>query len=337
MAKINYSALITGIRGRYNGSQFSVNKSGSLLQNKSIPPKRVTDLQGLIRSRFSRLARFWRQLSTSEQQSNNDAAPNYPYTDKFGNIKYFTGYQLLLRSNLNRAVSGLQPIRVVPMIPPQGLDIGETVLYLSFAQDQGWAVSANWQQDFSQPTGYDAQVYVSKGISPGQSVYNDTWYYVGSVNQYEGLLEESFINSNVINSWGYGTKVFCRVSFVHLDSGVTVAETFANALVGWFILSASCYIGDSGFYGLKGVSNNGNLIIPVGYRIQSEYIVYEPPALPPSTPPVSGWVYSSTQVAGVDLESLDYGHVVNRYWHKLIIQSEDGVETYQTFYVLATH
>lgn len=248
MAKINYSALITGIRGRYNGSQFSVNKSGSLLQNKAIPPKRITDLQGLIRSRFSRLARFWRQLTPSEQQSNNDAAPNYPYTDKFGNIKYFTGYQLLLRSNLNRAVSGLQPIRVVPMIPPQGLDIGETVLYLSFAQDQGWAVSVNWQQDFSQPTGYDAQVYVSKGISPGQSVYNDTWYYVGSTNQYEGLLEESFINSNVINSWGYGTKVFCRVSFVHLDSGVTVAETFANALVGWYILALSAIVNSSGNY-----------------------------------------------------------------------------------------
>lgn len=337
MAKINYSALITGIRGRYNGSQFSVNKSGSLLQNKSIPPKRITDLQGLIRSRFSRLARFWRQLTPSEQQSNNDAAPNYPYTDKFGNIKYFTGYQLLLRSNLNRAVSGLQPIRVVPMIPPQGLDIGYTVLYLSFAQNQGWAVSVNWFQDFSQLTGYDAQVYVSKGISPGQSVYNDTWYYVGSVNQYEGVLEEYFINSNVINSWGYGTKVFCRVSFVHLDSGVTVAETFANALVGWFITSLNAYIDPFGNYRLSGNSNQGGLIIPVGYTVVFEQIVYTNPTLPPTTPPVTGYSFVTKFLAKEDIQNIGLGSKPARYWFKFTIQSADGSETFSTIYVLATY
>lgn len=337
MAKINYSALITGIRGRYNGSQFSVNKSGSLLQNKAIPPKRVTDLQGLIRSRFSRLARFWRQLTPSEQQSNNDAAPNYPYTDKFGNIKYFTGYQLLLRSNLNRAVSGLQPIRVVPMIPPQGLDIGETVLYLSFAQDQGWAVSVNWQQDFSQPTGYDAQVYVSKGISPGQSVYNDTWYYVGSTNQYEGLLEESFINSNVINSWGYGTKVFCRVSFVHLDSGVTVAETFANALVGWFITSLEVIVNDAGQYILSGGSNSGGLVVPTGFRVVAGYISYTDPVLPPSIPPLSGYYEGGIFEAGFNMLGSIAAIKPYRYWFRYEIESADGSENFQTVYVLATY
>lgn len=224
MATLKYSGLILDIRGKLNGSQLSKNRSGALLQRKGSQRRFATGAQILQRSKFSTLARYWRTLSPAEQQENSDNAANYPYIDKYGDTRYYTGYQLLLRSNLNRIAIGLPPINIVPATPPAGVVIGDgeaLAYYGGIPYSRQFFV--DWGILSGSGSGYTAVLFLSPAVSAGNTAYTGKYAQVG----YTMVTNQDIqINGNAVYyhaTWMPGLRVFFYISVVHEASGIEVS------------------------------------------------------------------------------------------------------------------
>ena len=91
--------------GKLNGTVLARNKGGTYARVKVTPTNPQTTAQQNIRNILSTHSQGWGGLTQAQRDGWNNAAPNYPYTDKFGNSKKLSGQQLYvqLNSNLNVA------------------------------------------------------------------------------------------------------------------------------------------------------------------------------------------------------------------------------------------
>lgn len=231
MAKIQFGVIVTQGRGKLNGSQFSVNRSGAVLQNKCQQRRGTTSAQSAARSGFSFLGRYWRTLSPTQQAENNSATPNYPYTDKFGNTRYFTGYQLLLRSNINRRYSGLGPISVVPSTPPAGFDLVDIELGVYELGGFGFNLTLTWLGTSPNPENYSVQVFNSPMVSAGVSLYSGRYVFLTYSPADLGEVSVQPINNGTQFNWVAGERVFAKVAVIHNESGIEVANYVVSALI----------------------------------------------------------------------------------------------------------
>jgi len=114
MAKIKYSALVSDMRGKLNGSVMSKNRSGSYVRNKVTPSNPQTSAQMLIRGIFSEITKGWSQLSEVERQSWENSVEAYQGTNIFGDVVKPSGKTLFQKLNQNLMISGQASVSVCP-------------------------------------------------------------------------------------------------------------------------------------------------------------------------------------------------------------------------------
>lgn len=231
MALVQFSALVDGIRGKSNGSQFNSTRAGYVLQKKCSQRKGATQAQSAQRASFAYLSKFWRTLTPEQQQANNDASVNYPYTDRFGNTRYYTGNVLLLRSNLNLAQSGLPPIAEVPFTPPVApvaelsdflATVSGSVLGELFWSLYWTGISAGQ---------YSVQFFYSDPASAGVTNYTGKLYFAGSMDLTDS---DFYLNQSEIQnfgSWQIGLKMFTSVYVVDNASGIVVLSFNSSYII----------------------------------------------------------------------------------------------------------
>ena len=131
MAKILFSALIDGIRGRSGGVIFSANASGPLVRRYAPPIARSTAIQITRRGVFSGMGNLWRDLSQTQRDDWNTYAAAAPQekTDSLGNAFYLNGFQWFVSCNSNLELLGRSDIQAAPVIAvPTAPTIGALVI-----------------------------------------------------------------------------------------------------------------------------------------------------------------------------------------------------------------
>lgn len=231
MAKIQYSAIIGDVRGKLSGSQFSKNRVGSFLGNKPNRKSTATAKQSAYRANYAYLAKYWNGISVADKEANQAAAANYPYVDKFGNTRYFSGYQLLLRSNINRLMSGLGPISVVQNMPPEAPDFTVNSISISVVSGVSSLTLIDMTSDPTPNTDYGYQLFVGVPVGNGVAVYSGKYTYF-----YQNVLQtrtEDFNQSYIKGSeyWQAGQRIFIKTVVIHLASGVEVLSFINTAIV----------------------------------------------------------------------------------------------------------
>jgi len=99
MARIKYSALVSDIRGIVGGNVFSRNKGGGYVRTFVKPNNPQTPLQQIQRSILGSIATEWRTLSEEQRITWGMAALDFPYKDKLGEDKTYSGQQLFMKFN----------------------------------------------------------------------------------------------------------------------------------------------------------------------------------------------------------------------------------------------
>ena len=113
MPSIKYSALVSDMKGKSNGSVFSSNKQGAYFRNNRTGGGRKTAVWGKQKANFSFLSTQWKGLNFEQQQAWTNAAPMYPSLNKF-KIEYIpSGFQLYMRLNGVLLAKGF-PLLVLP-------------------------------------------------------------------------------------------------------------------------------------------------------------------------------------------------------------------------------
>lgn len=114
MAKILTTAIVADIRNKLNGSVFSKNRYGSYVRTKVTPVNPQTSEQQAVRNRLAILSAGWRGLTQAQRDSWINAAPSFPYTDIFGNVKILSGNALYVALNTNLLNTGNLVIQTAP-------------------------------------------------------------------------------------------------------------------------------------------------------------------------------------------------------------------------------
>ena len=115
MTKVKFSALISEMRGKLNGSVFTKNRYGNALRNKVTPVNRRTPYQQNIKAIFTHFSQKWRSLSPAQHQAWNAAVADFTKNNIFGDSIKPTGSNLYCELNSNLALIGASEITDPPL------------------------------------------------------------------------------------------------------------------------------------------------------------------------------------------------------------------------------
>lgn len=106
MTKVKFSALISEMRGKLNGSVFTKNRYGNALRNKVTPVNRRTPHQQSIKALFTYYTQKWRSLTDEQHKAWNAAVEDFKRNNIFGDSVKPTGSNLYCELNANLALIG---------------------------------------------------------------------------------------------------------------------------------------------------------------------------------------------------------------------------------------
>jgi hypothetical protein len=115
MAKILYSALVSDMRNKLNGSVMSKNRYGAYIRNKVTPVNPSSTDQQNSRNILSTHSQGWRGLTAGQRLGWINGASNFPIVDIFGNVKFLAGNALYVRLNSNLNYANMPAISDCPL------------------------------------------------------------------------------------------------------------------------------------------------------------------------------------------------------------------------------
>ena len=130
MALIKLGGIVTQISGKMGGTSFGTSASGSYAKNSGRPRKSITLLQQSKMSLMGTTAQAWRALTVEQRDAYNAASPEYPYLNRVGDTKYYSGYAIFGQLRNNGASVGLSSLPIalpkVTFVPPSSFAITGT-------------------------------------------------------------------------------------------------------------------------------------------------------------------------------------------------------------------
>jgi hypothetical protein len=217
MAKIKYSALVSEMRNKLNGSVLSKNRYGNYIRNKVTPVNPQTSYQLQQRANLSALSSGWRTLTQSQRDGWISAAKSASKTDIFGDSKTLSGQAYYVSLNLNLLRAGSAQIDDAPLT--------ESVPYLGITAMLYATVGGTIDEvsvtiaPTAIPAGYKLIVYITPGLSPGIAFVKNQFRYLGTFTVAAGKAD---ISAAVESRFGVaivGQNVFMRVALVSTTTG----------------------------------------------------------------------------------------------------------------------
>ena len=227
MAKILTTAIVADIRNKLNGSVFSKNRYGSYVRTKVTPVNPQTTAQQNVRSTLSSLSQQWRALSQSQRQSWIDAAPNFPFSDIFGNSKILSGSTLFQKLNNNLLQAGESGL----LVAPSPADIITVSLESLTAAAGAPALSLAFTPT-PVPAGFDLVIEATGNVPPGISFVKNKFRRLG-------IIEPAATSpDNLLSLWTAvhgtlvaGQQIFVRVKVLNIATGQTGIPVQISAIV----------------------------------------------------------------------------------------------------------
>jgi len=215
MAKVKFSALISEMRNKLNGSVFSKNRAGNYLRNKVTPVNPQTSFQIAVRNSLTSLSQGFRSLTSAQILSWNTAVANFTGTDIFGDSKTPSGINLYVKLNLNLITAGQAQI-VAPPLPAGAVPVVITGVTADFSSSLFTIASAL----AAVPAGHTLIIEATPLVSPGKSFVKSEFRVIGT--ELAAAAFPVLAGARWIAKFGTlvtGQKVFCRVKTVRNATG----------------------------------------------------------------------------------------------------------------------
>ena len=227
MAKVKFSALISEMRNKLNGSVFSRNRGGAYLRNKVTPLNPQTSAQVAARSLLTFFSQSWRSLTEAQRLAWSGAVASWSTTDVFGDTVNPTGATLYIRLNCNIAIAGGTAIVLPPA--PLGAAALDSLSCEAFESTQDLDITFT-----ASPIPADhAMVLESTGnLSPGISNANSSFRTIevvaaASASPYSAGNAQVAKFGSVVT----GQKIFVRAKMIRLSTGETSQRQVTSTIV----------------------------------------------------------------------------------------------------------
>jgi len=227
MARILFSGVAgVDIRGKLNGSVFSKNKGGAYVRTKVTPVNPQTTSQQNARNRLSTNSQAWRDLTESQRQGWIDAAPNFPYSDIYGNSKSLSGFQLYVKLNTNLALIGEAAIAAAP----SPVAIPQLELASVAADDSANTVIITGTTPV--PADFAMVVMATPNVTPGKSFVKNLFRFISAepaaaTSPFDVSAEYTPVFGDPVT----GNKIFVKAFYISTITGQAGIPVQAQTIV----------------------------------------------------------------------------------------------------------
>lgn len=227
--KIKFSALVSDMRGKLNGSVASRNRGGSYLRNKTTPVNPQTPEQQAVRSNFGNISSQWRGLEEASRENFRQFAKEMPYIDIFGDQRYLSGSQMFQRTGINRSLVGEPPLDN-PEFPEAFPIFSEEISFSLISSLDGVALAFQ-----NLPATSDEMlllIYATPGQSAGITFAKNKLRLLGAFETGAGgSLSISTEYTSRLGAPSEGSKVFVRMALIDVVAGLTSAPFAIDTIV----------------------------------------------------------------------------------------------------------
>lgn len=228
MAKVKFSALISEMRNKLNGSVFARNRGGAYLRTKVTPLNPQSSAQVAQRSLLASLSQAWRTLTEAQREAWKGVVSQWARTDVFGDVVNPSGSTLFIRLNLNILNAGGTRINTPPA-PLGASAISDLTLNVEVTGD----VFEVGFSPASVPAGHAMIVESTPCLSAGISNANAQFRQIGSQPAATATGVDMFAEQTTkFGALVAGQKIFIRAKFVRLATGEVSQTLVASAIVG---------------------------------------------------------------------------------------------------------
>lgn len=230
MASVKFSALVSEMRGKLNGSVFSKNRSGNYLRNKVTPVNPQSTDQQAVRSLLSAVSQSWRQLTQAQRDAWINASANFPYTDIYGDSKILSGQAFYNKLNLNLLKIGAATIQT----PPSSSDLPSlSGISLTVTKSTGTSavvVTADWVAS-DEPANAQILVSATPPVGAGIGFVKNKFRDIAILAIGAGPAVISTAYAAKFGTVSVGQKVFILLQVVDDETGLVSQPYQAYAIV----------------------------------------------------------------------------------------------------------
>lgn len=218
MAKIKYSALVSDMRNKLNGSVLSRNRYGSYIRNKVTPVNPQTQYQQQARALFSAASSAWAGLSTSQRKGFTELAEQHKYTDIFGDQKALDGKAMFVKLNSNLQWAGQEMIEDSPAFTDlEIVNIESAGIYLDSSGIDEFEIETDLQ---TLPANTTLFVYATPPLPPEINFVKNRLRLLGSFSITAGVVDiADAYQDRFGGDMGALSKVHLRLRVVSTASG----------------------------------------------------------------------------------------------------------------------
>lgn len=228
MAKVKFSALISEMRNKLNGSVFSRNRGGAYLRNKVTPVNPQSLAQVGARALLTQFSQAWRSLTEQQRAAWNASVQSWATTDIFGDVVNPSGNTLYTRLNVNISNAGGTPVSV----PPSPVGAAALTLLTVAATVTGPTFDVSFLPA-AVPVGHAMFLESTAMLSPGISNANSSFRKISVLPTAEASPYDAATEQIAkFGSLAAGQKVFVRAKFINKATGEVSQRLVASAIVG---------------------------------------------------------------------------------------------------------
>lgn len=227
MAKVLFSALISDMRNKLNGSVFARNRGGAYLRTKVTPVNPKTSAQVAQRSLLTTYAQAWRSLTEAQRLAWSAAVGSWAKTDIFGNIVNPSGNTLYIRLNINVALAGGTALTTPPS--PVG---AQALTELSVVSDVSSSTVTITFLPAAVPADHSMVIESTPMLSPGISNANAKYRVIKTLAPAAASPDNAFTSQTAkFGALVAGQKIFIRAKFINQLTGEVSQQLNASAIV----------------------------------------------------------------------------------------------------------
>jgi hypothetical protein len=227
MAKVKFSALISEMRNKLNGSVFARNRGGAYLRTKVTPLNPQTAAQVAARSLLASFSQSWRSLTEAQRNAWNSVVDQWATTDVFGDIVNPSGSTLYTRLNINVSLAGGSALVTPPT--PVGAESLPDLLVTADASASEILIDSDI---FEVPVGHAMVIEATPMLSPGISNAKSKFRVVETAAAGVTMTINIFASYNAkFGGLVVGQKLFVRAKLIVLATGERSQSLVASTIV----------------------------------------------------------------------------------------------------------
>lgn len=218
MSKIKYSALVSDVRNKLNGSVLSKNRYGNYIRNKTTPVNPQTTAQQNARAALAANAQAWAGLTEAQRLSWKALAAELPFTDIFGDSKILAANSMYVKLNGNLQKIGETALPAAP----EKVSVPAVEISLLVATQTAGALTAldATISPATIPAGFALAIYATPAIGAGRNFVKNQFRFLGvAPTPVGGIIDLEPLWNARFGGVLAGQKIFVRAALVSQDSG----------------------------------------------------------------------------------------------------------------------